>query len=145
MVAPAGFLAVALVLAVDEAVALALCEAVALTFADALPVGLAELVLSLGLVLSLAGLLAVVPSAAGVLLVLPGAGVALGVTCLADCFEADGEGLDGHTVVVALPWLMALLLWLRPVAEDLIWVPVPAALPGPLLLLCGASPAAVPS
>lgn len=147
MVAPAVFLflAVAPALAVDELVALALCEAVALACADALPVAL---VLSLGLVLLLAGLL-VVPPAAGLLLVLPVAGlvswVALGVARLAG-FEAEGEGLDGHAVGFALLSLMALLPWLRPVAEDPMGLPAPAALPAPLLLLlCGASPAAVPS
>lgn len=147
MAAPAVFLfvAVALPLAVGELVALALCEPVALAVADALPVGL---VLPLGLVLLLAGLL-VVPPAAGLLLVLPAAGVsgvALGVARLGGFFEAEGEGLDGHAVGFALLSLMALLPWLRPVAEDPIGLPVPAALPAPLLLLlCGASPAAVPS
>ncbi len=134
-----------LVLVAGEAAALALREAVTLGPADALPVAP---VLSLGLVLSPAGLL--VPPAAGLLLVLPVAGlvagVAFGVTRVAGAFEADGAALDGHTVVFALLWPMALLLWLRPVAEGAIGLPVPAAVPAPLLLLlCGPSPAAVPS
>jgi hypothetical protein len=131
-VAVAVVLPVALVFAVAEAVAeavalalLAVAVPVALAVAVAVPVGvLVAVVLSLGLALLLAGL-ALVLLLAELVAVL--AGGTLGVADALALCEGDGVELGGHAFTVALAWLLAWLLELIPLADELIAWPDPAA------------------
>jgi hypothetical protein len=126
-VALAVALPVALVVAVAEAVA----EAVALALrVEVVPVALAgavavlvAVVLSLGLVLLLAGL-ALVLLLAG-LVAVPVGGTLGVVDALALC-EGDDVELGGHAGTVALAWLLAWLPGLIPLADELIAWPDPA-------------------
>jgi hypothetical protein len=118
-VALAVVLPVVLVLA--EAVELALLVAVALAVAVAV---LVALVLSLGLVLLLAGL-ALVLLLAGLVTVL--AEGTLGVADLVVLLAEDGAELDGHAVTFALAGLLEMLLGLTPPTDELIALPDPAA------------------
>jgi len=143
-VALAAVWPVALLLAVAEADVVALfvglLVAVAVAVAVAVPVALS---LSLGLSLPVAaGLLLVPPLAA---LVVVDAGVTLGVTDLLVALAAgDDVGLGGHAVGPALLGLMAVLLWLRPPADEPAGLPVPATLGVPPVL-CEVIPADWPS
>ena len=84
------------------------------------------MVLSVGLVLLLAGLVLVL--LAGLVTVL--AGGALGVANLVVSFKGDGEELDGHATAFVLAWLLAWLLGRRlgliPLADELNGLPDPA-------------------
>lgn len=94
---------------------------------------LAAVLPGLGLVPT--GLLAAVSLGLGLLAAGLLAWVTLGEAALVCLFEGDGETVGGgHEVGVALRSLMALLLWLRPLAEDAIGLADPAAFPPPVVL-----------
>ena len=145
-VASAAVWPVALLLAAAEAgvvtlfVGLLVAVEVAVAVAVAVPVALS---LSPGLAVSVAAGLLLVPPLAG--LVAADAGVTLGVTDLLVALAAgDDVGLGGHAVDPALLGLMAVLLWLRPPADEPAGLPVPARLGVPPVL-CEVIPVDWPS
>jgi hypothetical protein len=130
-----ALLPVALVFAVVEAVAgavvAALLAGVPVELADADAV-LAGAVLPLGLALLLLGGLELVLLPAGLVLVT--AGVTVGLTDLLALAEGDGEEPDGHAGGIARTWLLAMLLELTGLTDEVCGLPTPAPLGAPLLL-----------
>ncbi len=143
MVASVVALPVALLFALAEAAAEAvavLLVAVPVAVAVAVAV-LVAVVPSPGLVLLLAGL-ALVLLGGG--LVAVAAGATLGLADPLVLFEGDGEELDEHVIAFGLGALLEMLLALKPLADEDIGLPAPAA-PWDPLLLWEVIPTAVPS